>query len=34
VDAREKAFETRYYTADIHQGTLATPPFVAAALGE
>jgi spermidine synthase len=34
ADARAKGFETRYYSADIHRGALATPPFVAAALGE
>ena len=34
ADARAKGFETRYYAADIHRGALATPPFVAAALGE
>jgi len=34
ADARAKGFETRYYTADIHRGALATPPSVAAALGE
>jgi spermidine synthase len=34
ADARAKAFETRYYSADIHRGALATPPFVAAALEE
>ena len=34
ADARAKGFETRYYTADIHRGALATPPFVAAALEE
>ena len=27
-------FQTRYYSADIHRGALATPPFVAEALGE
>ena len=32
-DARARAFETRYYSADIHRGALATPPFVAEALG-
>jgi len=34
VDARAKTFETKYYTADIHQGASASIPFVAAALGE
>ena len=34
VDARAKSFETKYYTADIHQGALASIPFVAEALGE
>ena len=34
ADARAKGFDTRYYSADIHRGALATPPFVAAALGE
>jgi spermidine synthase len=33
-DARGKAFESRYYSADIHRGALTAPPFVAAALGE
>ena len=31
-DAATKSFATRYYTADVHRGALATPPFVAAAL--
>jgi spermidine synthase len=31
--ARAKAFPTRYYSADVHRGALATPPFVAEALG-
>ena len=34
ADARAKGFDTHYYSADIHRGALATPPFVAAALGE
>ena len=29
ADARGKAFPTRYYSAGVHQGALATPPFVA-----
>ncbi|HET6435374.1 MAG TPA: polyamine aminopropyltransferase [Xanthomonadaceae bacterium] len=31
-DARTKRFPTRYYSADVHRGALATPPFVAEAL--
>jgi len=31
-DARDKGFPTRYYSADIHRGAMALPPFVAAAL--
>ena len=31
-DARGRAFDTRYYSELIHQGALALPPFVAAAL--
>jgi spermidine synthase len=31
-DARDKPFPTRYYSADVHRGALATPPFVAEAL--
>ncbi|MEX0870978.1 MAG: polyamine aminopropyltransferase [Aquisalimonadaceae bacterium] len=27
ADARGKPFETEYYTADIHRGALAVPPF-------
>jgi spermidine synthase len=34
ADARAKAFDTRYYIAEIHRGALTPPPFVAAALGE
>jgi len=33
ADARGKGFATRYYSADLHRGALATPPFVAEALG-
>jgi spermidine synthase len=33
-DARAKPFATKYYTADIHRGALAMPPFVADALNE
>ena len=32
ADARGKEFPTRYYSADLHRGALATPPFVAEAL--
>ncbi len=32
ADARGKTFPTRYYSADLHRGALATPPFVAEAL--
>ena len=32
ADARGKSFPTRYYSADVHRGALATPPFVAEAL--
>jgi spermidine synthase len=32
ADARGKTFATRYYSADLHRGALATPPFVAEAL--
>ena len=32
ADAAAKAFATKYYTAGIHEGALATPPFVADAL--
>ncbi|MDQ2701836.1 MAG: polyamine aminopropyltransferase [Pseudomonadota bacterium] len=34
ADARAQAFDTLYYSADIHRGALATPPFLAAALKE
>jgi spermidine synthase len=33
-DARAKLFDTKYYSADVHRGATALPPFVAAALGE
>ena len=33
ADARAKPFPTRYYTADVHKGAQALPPFVAEALG-
>ncbi|WP_407908661.1 polyamine aminopropyltransferase [Lysobacter claricitrinus] len=33
-DARDAGLKTRYYTADIHRGALATPPFVAEALDD
>ncbi|BDU18395.1 polyamine aminopropyltransferase [Lysobacter auxotrophicus] len=33
-DARAKGFDTKYYTADAHQGAAVLPPFVAAELGE
>jgi len=32
ADAAVKPFATKYYSADVHQGALATPPFVTAAL--
>lgn len=31
--ATEKAFDTEYYTADIHQGALSLPPFMKKVLG-
>ena len=34
TDAAAKPFATNYYTADVHQGALALPPFVAKALGD
>ncbi len=34
ADARAKAFDSKYYSADIHQGAATLPPFVAAALAE
>jgi len=33
ADSRAKDFDTRYYTADAHQGAAVLPPFVAAELG-
>jgi spermidine synthase len=33
-DARNKPFETRYYNAEIHQGSLAQPEFFRRALGQ
>ena len=32
ADARAKPFPTAYYSADLHKGAQALPPFVAAAL--
>ena len=32
ADARGKGFVTAYYSADLHKGAQALPPFVAAAL--
>ena len=32
--SRGKAFDTDYYTTDIHRGAASLPPFVARALGE
>ena len=34
ADAAAKGFDTQYYTADVHQGALALPPFVARVLGD
>ena len=34
ADARAKAFDTLYYSADIHRGAQQLPPFVARALGD
>ncbi|MEO7477630.1 MAG: polyamine aminopropyltransferase [Lysobacteraceae bacterium] len=34
ADAAAKSFATKYYIAGIHEGALATPPFVAEALRE
>ncbi len=34
ADARDKAFATKYYSADTHKGAATLPPFVAAALDE
>ncbi len=33
-DAQGKKFATKYYSAGVHQGALATPPFLALALSE
>uniref|UniRef100_A0A8J7VWP9 Polyamine aminopropyltransferase n=1 Tax=Coralloluteibacterium stylophorae TaxID=1776034 RepID=A0A8J7VWP9_9GAMM len=33
-DAAARPFATRYYTADVHRGALATPPYLAEALGD
>lgn len=33
-DARGKAFDTRYYSADVHRGATTLPPFVAEALDD
>ncbi len=33
-DADGKAFDSKYYSADIHRGAATLPPFVAAALAE
>jgi spermidine synthase len=33
-DAAAKAFDTKYYSADIHRSARILPPFVAAALGK
>jgi spermidine synthase len=32
ADARARPFPTRYYSAEVHQGAKALPPFVAEAL--
>jgi spermidine synthase len=32
--ARDKRFETRYYSADIHASAQVLPPFVTAALDQ
>ncbi|MBS0227837.1 MAG: polyamine aminopropyltransferase [Proteobacteria bacterium] len=34
ADARDKRFDTRYYSAELHKGAQALPPFVAKALSE
>ena len=34
ADARGKSFPTAYYSADLHKGAQALPPFVAAALAD
>ena len=33
ADARARAFETKYYSAEVHKGAQSLPPFVAQALG-
>ncbi len=33
ADARAKAFDTLYYSADIHKGALTLPPFMQKAIG-
>ncbi|MGJ4803439.1 polyamine aminopropyltransferase [Luteimonas sp. SDU82] len=33
-DARDKPFKTKYYSAEIHRGAQALPPFVAQALAD
>ena len=33
-DAHAKSFTSKYYTADIHKGAQALPPFVTAALAD
>lgn len=33
LDSRNKPFATRYYSADVHKGATALPPFVSTALG-
>ena len=32
ADARAEQLDTQYYSADVHKGALALPPFVAKAL--
>lgn len=32
ADARARPFATRYYSAEVHRGAQALPPFVAEAL--
>ena len=34
ADAAAKAFDTNYYTAEVHQGALAMPPIMAKALAD
>ena len=34
TDAAAKAFDTQYYTADVHRGALAMPPLMQRALGD